>query len=720
MLPTLPEKYYLSHAQELFGFVSLRCEHLLQAEHLAYLQGFDRLSEDAQCLLVRIIARKPRFLKRESLRYTEIAKLDSALRELIIAGYTSTVRIEDWKSFVSVLTKPEIFNCLTRSQVKVKKSTSKGNMVALATERFNGDEQVLFVVRDNYLVRRHQPLIDYILFLYFGDLRNRFQKFAMRDLGVLKTPKKNKNQVARFDNKAAALSAFTLQSKRRDFLANPAEVSEPLAKYLVNTNAVGDSAIELKDKLLLSVGNELVADKPDMAIELWRACDEPLATERWVREVYRRRDRESLKVELQQMREQKLPAPTRIFIEDFYTRKYEGKRTSVYTDMLREPSSTLQIDESYINDVEEGVIQHYKRQNQNAYFAENKHWRALFAFTFWELLFGRDQLQHNEFDHLPPALRNGRFFAEQHHEIEACLCRFENPARVNKDFFKLAALHYGYPTGLFRWNASVLESVQACVEHAPKGAIASVLRRMAQDFRHSKDGYPDLIIIDRVGLRFEEVKAPGDVLRPNQLVSINRLRRAGFAVGISQVEWATNPNQVYAVVDIETTGMRKGHHAITEIAVVRVRNRKIVSQWSTLVNPGRPIPAFITHLTGINNQMVADAPIFPELVDELEAQLKDSIFVAHNVGFDYSFIQAAYADMNRDFRKPKFCTVRNARKTFPGLKSYALGKLTRHLDIPLDNAHRALSDAKATADLLILIQRARLSEISISTHSDTG
>ncbi|NNC99882.1 MAG: 3'-5' exonuclease, partial [Gammaproteobacteria bacterium] len=198
-----------------------------------------------------------------------------------------------------------------------------------------------------------------------------------------------------------------------------------------------------------------------------------------------------------------------------------------------------------------------------------------------------------------------------------------------------------------------------------------------------------------------------DVLRPNQLVSINRLRRAGFEVNLTQVEWATDPNQTYAVVDIETTGGRKGMHAITEIAVVKVRNHKIVEEWSTLVNPERPIPAFITRLTGISNQMVANAPLFREVADELEKQLKDTIFVAHNVGFDYGFIKAAYQRMNCNFKIPRICTVRSARKAFPGLKSYALGKLARHFDIRLDNAHRALSDARATADLLILIQEQR-------------
>jgi len=233
------------------------------------------------------------------------------------------------------------------------------------------------------------------------------------------------------------------------------------------------------------------------------------------------------------------------------------------------------------------------------------------------------------------------------------------------------------------------------------------MRRMALNYTYTKDGYPDLMIIEQNTLRFEEVKAPGDVLRPNQLVSINRLRNAGIDVDVTQVNWASNPNQIYAVVDIETTGGSMGGNAITEIAVVQVQNNEVISEWATLVNPRRHIPAHITRLTGINNAMVANAPTFAEIADQLEHQLNGAIFVAHNVGFDYGFIKAAYESINRSFRKPKFCTVSNSRKTFPGLKSYSLGALTEYFDIDLDNHHRALSDAKATADLLRLIHDTR-------------
>lgn len=680
---------------------------MLEQTHRDYLHNYGRLSEDARCLLIRFLARKPQFLARHTLCYPEIADLNQAERELIQLGYIGQVTADDWPRFTALLTKPLLLDCLRPSQVSVKASTPKAELVAIANTALSGDEPYLFSIRDAYLVRRQQRVVDYILFLFFGDLRNRLQKFAMRDLGVLKTRANAQKQVARFGDKAEALSAFAMQLKRRDFKQNPAQYRDEVANFLLANDGVGPSAEEARDKLLLMVGAEFSVDKPERAITLWRASSDPQALERWIREIYKSGDREALKQELEEMQEHALPAPSRIFIEDFYTRKYLGKRTSVYTDMLRESAHSLSIDESFINNVEEGVIQHYRRQGAEAWFTENKHWRILFAFTFWELLFGKRQQQFSEFDFLPAALKHRDFYQQQRAAIYDCLAIFAEPQAVCKRFTRLATEHYGYPTGLFRWDAGLLDSVQACILHAPRGAIPAMLQTMAMDYRNNRDGYPDLQVIEDGCLRFEEVKAPADSLRPNQLVSIQRLRAAGFPVTISQVNWATDPNQVYAVVDIETTGGRKGGNAITEIAVVKVKNQRVIGEWSTLVNPQRPIPAHITHLTGINNAMVAKAPVFSQIADELEAQLENSIFVAHNVGFDYGFIKSAFASINRDFRMPRFCTVTNSRKTFPGLKSYALGNLTSHFDIDLENHHRALSDASATADLLVLIQQAR-------------
>ncbi len=697
----LPEKYYLTHAHELFDYVNTACHHLLNDEHKADLNSFKSLSENAQCMWVRLFARKHDFIKFASLSYSEITQPEQAIEELREHGFVSRPRARDWAELAPILTKPELMQILRHADVYYKSSSPKSLLLTCALQELDPAHVDFNLLEKMYIAKRKKASVDYLFFLFFGDLRNRFQKFAMRDLGVLKVRKNAHTQTARYDTKAAALDSFKLQQLHKRFRESPNEVFEHACDYVLDQVDVSQSIEPARDKLLLELGEHISEEQPSKAIDLWRHSNEPKATERRIRLAYKTQDKLELQKELETLKSsERLSASERIFVEDFYARKFDGKRTSIYTDLLRATDRTVKVDEAFINDVEEGVIGQYA-QADLAVFTENQLWRVLFAFAFWPILFAR---QHNEFDRLPPVLRNHRFYEDNQTDIEHCLLATADRTAFVKTCVKLATQHYGCSTGLFRWSSNVMDTLQTFINHAPTNAVANALRRMAKNYHHTKDGYPDIMVIENSVLRFEEIKAPGDVLRPNQLVSIQRLRESGFNVDITQVEWATNPEQIYAVVDIETTGGRKGGHAITEIAVVKVKNGKVISDWSTLVNPERPIPRHITQLTGIDNAMVANAPRFSEIADELKRQLRGAIFVAHNVGFDYGFIKAAYEHLGQSFRMPKYCTVSQSRKTFPGLHSYSLGNLTSAFDIDLQNHHRALADARATAQLLRLIQ----------------
>lgn len=155
----------------------------------------------------------------------------------------------------------------------------------------------------------------------------------------------------------------------------------------------------------------------------------------------------------------------------------------------------------------------------------------------------------------------------------------------------------------------------------------------------------------------------------------------------------------YAIVDIETTGGNAGGSRITEIAVIIHDGEAILERFETLVNPQKEIPLTIFALTGINNEMVKDAPVFDDIAEKLFCMLSDRIFVAHNVNFDYSFVRHQLEEAGFKWTAKKLCTVRAARKIRPGLSSYSLGNLCRSLYIPIENRHRAGGDADATAIL---------------------
>lgn len=163
---------------------------------------------------------------------------------------------------------------------------------------------------------------------------------------------------------------------------------------------------------------------------------------------------------------------------------------------------------------------------------------------------------------------------------------------------------------------------------------------------------------------------------------------------------------MYSIVDIETTGNGYKGSKITEISIFRFDGEQIVDEYTTLVNPESSIPAFITNLTGITNAMVRTAPKFYEIAKKVHEFTKDTIFVAHNVNFDYNIIRAEFKSLGFDFRRKKLCTVRLSRKIIPGLNSYSLGNICSAEGIHIADRHRAKGDAEATVELFKrLVQR---------------
>ncbi len=161
---------------------------------------------------------------------------------------------------------------------------------------------------------------------------------------------------------------------------------------------------------------------------------------------------------------------------------------------------------------------------------------------------------------------------------------------------------------------------------------------------------------------------------------------------------------MYAIVDIETTGGSAGNEKITEIAIITHDGKKIVDRYSTLLNPEKPIPEFIQRFTGITDYMVQNQPKFYEVAKEILELMEGKIFVAHNVNFDYSFVKREFESLGFSFKKDTLCTVKLSRKIIPGFPSYSLGKLCNALGIGLENRHRALGDALATAELFTLLK----------------
>jgi DNA polymerase-3 subunit epsilon len=175
---------------------------------------------------------------------------------------------------------------------------------------------------------------------------------------------------------------------------------------------------------------------------------------------------------------------------------------------------------------------------------------------------------------------------------------------------------------------------------------------------------------------------------------------------------------LFVIIDIETTGNNCKFSSITELAVFQHNGQKVTNQYSTLINPLIDIPYYITRLTGIDNEMVKNAPKFHEVAKKIVELTVGRIFVAHNVQFDYRFVKEEFFRLGYAFNRKTLCTVQLARKFLPGHSSYSLGKLCSDLGIEINGRHRAAGDALATVKLFeILLQKNELVQNSKNTNN---
>ncbi len=180
---------------------------------------------------------------------------------------------------------------------------------------------------------------------------------------------------------------------------------------------------------------------------------------------------------------------------------------------------------------------------------------------------------------------------------------------------------------------------------------------------------------------------------------------------VKQNDWLKVPLDAacYVVVDLETTGGRATPGAITEIGAYRMEGARVVGSFQSLVRPRMRIPRFVTALTSITNEMVADAPPIEAVLPAFRDFLGDAVMVAHNAQFDFGFLDFEFRRIfGIGLTNPVLCTIRLARRFLPSVRRRRLDALAEHFGLSTAGRHRGLGDARMAAELLsILLEIAR-------------
>jgi DNA polymerase-3 subunit epsilon len=706
-VPELPTFYYLDHFQEMLAFVESTYASVLEAEHREFIEQFRDLGTDEQCLFVRLSNRRGDVFCASHLRYAEINDVAEAIAGLTQQGFLRALAETDYLAWLWTLKKEALLAIARSAQCEgCRPSWKKAALIEHIVQHLPFEVATTYGQGSDFIVRANTAALDFLLYLYFGKTREDLKSFALRDLGIIRVNDAVQFK-ARFEDAAEARACFYYaQLLDRLEIVVPSIVMAAADALADGPVDGGDYARGLRERAALTTGRLLEKQgSSERAIECYRLVSAPECNERLVRLLHTANRKDEARVLLEQMIDDPGSDEEQVFAVDFYARKFGRRRSGACTELVRTSREVI-IDDIHRGNPEAGVAGVLRRAQFRVHFAENLLWHSLFGLLFWDELFESGQLQSG-FDLVPHCLKDRSFVRHFAHEVETKTTAIRE-RQAFPLLLKTIAARWGKPNGIFSWHAIVVEALRDMLTCGNTQAVATIINLMAQDFRSMRDGFPDLMLVRGMEVSFAEIKAPGDAVRRNQLTRLRQLQAAGFDARIIRADYRFDPEQIYVVVDIETTGGWAPSDRIIEIGAVKMQNHAVIDRWHTLINPQRPIPALITRLTGLTNEKVRDAPVFAEVVESLSAFLEHSIFVAHNVNFDYGFIAEEYARLDRRFRYPKFCTCSGMRRYYPGHRSYSLGSLCILYEIDLEQHHRALYDAEAAAKLLNLINGKRL------------
>lgn len=707
----LPTFYYHTHFLEMLSFVSTHYAHVLDVRQRRFSEAFSRLGFPAQCLYVRLVNRKGSLFARTRLRYPELGHTAPLLDELGAAGFLGEPGVEHVNEMLGFMTRSQLLAAIRPHFVGMKTTMKKAEMLAFIREHTSPEQLFEWLPTDGVLLQGRADDVRFMLFLFFGRIQDGLSQFTMRDLGLVRAEDAGDQYEARFSDRDDAVDAYFFARRLAD-LGRDAALATRLAAH-VDEWPTPESTIAagLRDKLAFRLGRAL-EDDPYAALRVYQRGESAPCSERVIRLLLSTGQREEARRFLERCIDEPASDDEALLAADLYARKFGKKRTSSLTDRLR-GAAVIDIDEAHSGSPERAAVDWFRERGQQAFRVENSLWRTLFGLVFWDLLFdGEASRRHSPFERLPSSLTERRFAADCADAIEERLRLLDDRKALKRHLLRISVARFGTANGIFRWRQRILDAMHALIDVAPADGLRQLLIRFCEDYLSARYGYPDLMVIDDDGVRFVEIKTDGDHLRRNQLLRLEQLRRAGFRADVVLVRWVLDPAQAYVVVDVETTGGRGDQHRVTEIGAVKVVNGQPVDTFQTLLNPQRSIPPNITRLTGITPAMVAGAPVFSDIADAFAEFLGGAIFVAHNVEFDYRFIAHEFRRLGRPFRMPKLCTCASMRKLYPGHASYSLANLSAAYDIPLKSHHRALCDAEAAAQLLLLINEKRLEALS--------
>jgi hypothetical protein len=544
--------YYWENFNYVLGYVKKQYQNLLSDSEIIFIQDFENLPKESQCLYLRLASRRALWFREEKLTYVEISNISLSLDELGEKGFirfASKLDFVDLGSILSVFSKKECIALTSKLAhfPKYSSTISKDHLVDLCKPFSYEIMQVLNGIASRLICPVQLEYFTFIQFLFFGTKFRDMSEFVIRDLGHRQYVAVDEEEfVPYFQSRKEAVEKWKISLWRENFYEmskDPATIDELVQSWnrdiLPMYVDISDVAMGSFERALFSLGRWLERlGHLELALDIYEPSLSGLSLERRVRILAKlKRIEEALLLAKLGLEIGFSPKETHFF-NDFILKQNSKKHIKAVTQSLK-LSPTLLIDIKWKGNVELGVIDYFENLGYSAHFTENHLWKNILGILCWDLVFDENQTGiHHPFQWAPSHYSSEGFTLGKEKDFEEKMGLL-----ASLDLFFAHALHIkenheGKLNPLIDWYTLDIELIRELVHRVPQESLALVLRYLWTHLSTHAKGFPDLFVFKDSEYQFIEVKSPTDHLSAIQYFWHDFLIKTGIKFELYRVAWA--------------------------------------------------------------------------------------------------------------------------------------------------------------------------------------
>jgi hypothetical protein len=550
-LPDLSLFYYWENFNYVLGYVKKQYQNLLSESEILFIQNFENLPKESQCLYLRLASRRALWFREEKLTYVEISNISLSLDELGEKGFIRFASTQDSINLVSILSVFSKKECIALTSKlahfpKYSSTISKEHLVDLCRPFSLEIMQVLNGIASRLICPVQLEYFTFIQFLFFGTKFRDMSEFVIRDLGHRQYVAVNEEEfVPYFQTRKEAVEKWKISLWRENFYEmskDPASIDELVQSWnqdiLPMYVDISDVAMGSFERALFSLGRWLERHGcMELALDIYEPSLSGLSLERRVRILAKLKRIEAALLLAKLGLEIGFSPKETHFFEDFILKQNSKKHIKAVTQSLK-LSPTILIDIKWKGNVELGVIDYFENMGYSAHFTENHLWKNVLGILCWDLVFDENQTGiHHPFQWAPSHYSSEGFTVGKEKDFEEKMGLL-----ASLDLFFAHALHIkenheGKLNPLIDWYTLDIELIRELVHRVPQESLALVLRYLWTHLSTHAKGFPDLFVFKDSEYQFIEVKSPTDHLSAIQYFWHDFLIKTGVKFELYRVAW---------------------------------------------------------------------------------------------------------------------------------------------------------------------------------------